>query len=200
MKKVAPRARFRNHRFTDELRALDIRRLYRDGCLRSEGSYPVTVTWSGAGTSSITVVPDRVGAWLKYSVFDGTEFKEHRERIVVQRTRCHFGGSRPWWFCPRCGRRCAILYGGRRFLCRHCHGIRYRSQNESKSERLLRRAEILRARMGVSGSVFGPFPPKPRGMHIKTYHRLRDEAEEAKARGLTLALGEIGGRRRRAWY
>lgn len=197
---MGPRARSREHRFTDELRALDIRRLHRDGCLGREGSGPVTVTWSGAGTSSITVVPDRTGVVLEYSVCDGEDQEGHSERIVIKRTKCYFGGSRPWWFCPHCGRRCAILYGGRHFWCRACHDLRYRSQNESKSERLLRRAEILRARMGVSGSVFGPFPPKPRGMHIKTYRRLRDEAEEAKVHGLTLALGAFGSRRRRAWF
>ena len=189
---MAPRARCRNHRFTDELRALDVRRLYRDGCLGGEGAGPVTVTWSGAGTSSITVVPDRIGVILEYSVCDGEDQEEHSERIVIQRTKCHFGGSRPWWFCPRCGRRCAILYGGRRFFCRRCRDIRYRSQSESKAERLLRKAERIRAKVGGSGIVFGDFPPKPKGMHWRTYHRLRDEAEDAKVRGLTATINRLG--------
>ena len=197
MKNMAPRTRRRNHQFTDELRALDIRRLHRDGCLERVGAGRVTVTWDGG--SSIDVVKDRTGILLEYSVVDGEDREERSERIVIQRTRCHFGSSRPWWFCPRCGRRCAILFGGRRFLCRHCHDLRYRSQSETKSERLLRKAERIRARLGGSGVVFDSFPPKPKGMHWRTYYRLRDEAEEAKACGLALALSEFGSRRR-MWY
>ncbi len=195
---MAPRARRRTHLFTDELRALDIRQLHRDGCLERVGVGRVTVTWDGG--SSIDIVKDRTGILLEYSVFDGEDREEHSEHLVVQRTRCHFGGSRAWWFCPRCGRRCTILYGGRRFLCRHCHDIRYRSQSESKGERLLRRAERIRTRLGGSGVVFDAFPDKPKGMHQKTYRRLRHEAEEAKAHGLALSLGAFGSRRRRTWY
>ena len=197
MKKVAPRARRRTHLFTDELRALDIRQLHRDGCLKRVGAGRVTVTWDGG--SSIDVVKDRTGILLEYSVFNGEDREEYSERLVVQRTKCHFGGSRVWWFCPKCGRRCAVLFGGSRFLCRSCHSLRYRSQNESKGERLLRKAERIRARLGGSGVVFGDFPPKPKSMHWVTYFRLRHEAEEAKARGLTLALGAFGSSRR-GWY
>ena len=196
---MGTRDRRQRRPFTDEFFSLDVRRFHRNGCLESVDAGRVTVTWDGAGSSSIDVVKDRTGVLLEYSVCDGAETKEHSERIIVNRTRCNFGGSRVWWFCPRCGRRCAILYGGRRFLCRNCHGIRYRSQSESKAERLLRKAERIRARLGGSGVVFDPFPEKPAGMHWKTFDRLRHEAEEAKVRGLTLALSEIGGRRR-AWY
>ena len=198
MKKMAPRARRRPRLFTDQLRRLDIRQLHRDGCLERVDAGRVTVTWDGG--SSIDVVKDRTGILLEYSVVDGEDREERSERIVIQRTRCHFGGSRVWWFCPRCGRRCAILYGGRWFLCRHCHGIRYRSQSLGKGERLLRKAERIRTRLGGSGVVFDLFPDKPKGMHWRTYRRLRDEAEEAKARGLTLALGAFGSRQRRGWY
>ncbi len=196
---MAPRARRRTHLFTDELRALDIRQLHRDGCLGRVGAGRVTVTWDGG--SSIDVVKDRTGILLNYTVSDGVDREERSERIVIQRTRCHFGGSRPWWFCPRCGRRCAILYGGRRFLCRHCHGgLRYRSQSQSRGERLLRRAERIRGRLGGSRSVFDPFPERPKGMHMRTYRRLRHEAEEAKVRGLASAMDAFGSRRRRGWY
>ena len=194
---MGPRARRQRRPFTDEFFSLDVRRLHRDGCLERVGAGRVTVTWDGG--NSIDVVKDRTGVILEYLVFDGHDHEQLSERIVIQRTKCHFGGSRPWWFCPRCGRRCAILYGGRRFLCRRCHDLRYRSQSLGKGERLLRRAEKIRVGLGGSGVVFDLFPDKPRGMHQTTYDRLRDEAEEAKVFGLTLALSEIGGRRR-AWY
>jgi hypothetical protein len=41
------------------------------------------------------------------------------------------GGSRAWWECPACGRRCALLYlphGRERLGCRRCCRLLYASQ------------------------------------------------------------------------
>jgi hypothetical protein len=40
-------------------------------------------------------------------------------------TFCNFGGERPWWTCPHCGRRCAIVYarGPWPFMCRLCANL-----------------------------------------------------------------------------
>ena len=194
---MGTRARRQTRLFTDQLRRLDIRQLHRDGCLERVGAGRVTVTWDGG--SSIYVVKDRTGILLEYSVFDGEDREERSERIVIQRTKCNFGGSRVWWLCPRCGRRCAILYGHRRFFCRRCGDLRYRCQSLGKGERRLRKAERIRAKLGGSGVVFDIFPDKPKGMHQRTYRRLRHEAEEAKAHGLALAMGAFGSRHLRAW-
>ena len=52
----------------------------------------------------------------------------------------HFGGWRPWMRCPDCQRRCKYLYlppegpmPARRFKCRLCHRLTYRSSNLSRS-------------------------------------------------------------------
>ncbi len=55
-----------------------------------------------------------------------------RERVGLDRTRCPFGGSRPWLVCPGCGTRRAVLFCvGGLFRCRVCHDLAYRSTRES---------------------------------------------------------------------
>jgi hypothetical protein len=63
---------------------------------------------------------------------------DYSVRLVT--TPCHMGGLRWWFVCPlvkngvACGRRVRKLYlSGRYFGCRHCHGLTYRSRQESDS-------------------------------------------------------------------
>jgi hypothetical protein len=51
-----------------------------------------------------------------------------RERVGLDQTRCTLGGSRPWFVCPGCGTRRAVLFCiGGVFRCRVCHDLAYRS-------------------------------------------------------------------------
>ena len=47
--------------------------------------------------------------------------------------------------------------------------------------RSLRCLQKIRMRLGGSADVSEPFPEKPRGMHRRTYLRLRERAEAAEA-------------------
>jgi hypothetical protein len=40
---------------------------------------------------------------------------------------------------------------------------------------------MIKMRLGGSNDPLEPFPQKPRGMHWRTYLRLRDQAHAAKA-------------------
>lgn len=75
-----------------------------------------------------------------------------------------------------CGRRCRILYGGSLYRCRRCHGLKYESQYEPAYQRAINQADNLRKRVGGGRGAFDeePFPPKPKGMHWKTYRRLEE--------------------------
>ncbi|HET8629898.1 MAG TPA: hypothetical protein VFL91_20955, partial [Thermomicrobiales bacterium] len=97
-------------------------------------------------------------------------------------TDCHYGGRRPWFVCPGCGRRAAVLYlGGAGWRCRRCERLVYRSQRQGQHDRALTKARRLRARLGGGAGPLAPFPPRPRGMHRATYARLRREAAAAEA-------------------
>jgi len=108
--------------------------------------------------------------------------------ICLTTTPCHLGDVRHWFECNgvRCRRRGAKLYLHPRnpvFLCRHCHDLTYKSQRADRATRLLMKAGKIRARLGGRRDYRHPFPPKPKGMHWKTYNRLRAEAEELTSMG-----------------
>lgn len=73
---------------------------------------------------------------LQYQIGSPAESFDYSVRLVT--TGCHLGGARWWFICPltangvRCGRRVRKLYRcGKYFGCRHCHGLTYRSTQES---------------------------------------------------------------------
>ncbi len=167
---------------TDECKGLDVRRLHRNGWLRP-GRY-CSVHWKRGDkpTGDIHVVAGNGYVELVYRYRrNGDPWQDVRERVQLTYTRCNYGGERPWFLCPECGRRVAILYGpGRLFLCRHCYNLAYESQRENAKDRALRRAQDIRRRLGGSASMFDSFPEKPKGMHWDTYMRLHDRAREAE--------------------
>ena len=104
--------------------------------------------------------------------------------ISVVWTPCHFGGERPWWRCPVCGRRVAVIYLRRQPACRICLGLRYRSQRLRETDRALQRARRLRRRLGGGTALFDPVTDRPKGMHAATYERLLTALRDAENLGL----------------
>ena len=81
-----------------------------------------------------------------------------------------------------CGKRAVKLYGaGRYFLCRGCYGLSYGVQRERGMDRVLRKTNKARMKLGGEPAMNGFFPDKPKGMHWRTYQRLRLEAVNAEA-------------------
>jgi hypothetical protein len=166
-----PRARVEEHL------SLHVGTLGRD--LADVGSWR-WVAWSGRqGESdriSLLVLDD--GVRLSYTVTPcGGSARDVDEFVAVEWTPCPYGGRRPWWLCPGCGRRCGVLHGvGDRFRCRPCHGLAYRSQVEKPMDRAFRAGWKLRDRLGArSRHDLG----RPRGMHLSTYGRLLERIEAA---------------------
>jgi hypothetical protein len=97
------------------------------------------------------------------------------QRIRVSWTRVHFGGERPWMHCPHCEKRVARLYSGLGgYFCRGCVGNPiYASQALSAQARPHFQACKLRLRLGGEASLTAPVPKRPRGMHERTYSRMK---------------------------
>ena len=97
-----------------------------------------------------------------------------------------YGGVRPFFLCPDCGRRVRFLYlRWGRLHCRVCAGLNYKSQQTAKDEFMAYRegVKLLRNRFNVERVPipidFPTFiPPRPKGMHWKTYSRLCGELRQ----------------------
>ena len=184
----------------DDFHAVDLRSLRRHGLLQP--GYRGSLRWSRCGreTGSIRFAVGREELSLINRVRSrGTEtWEDMMEPVPLVRTPQRLGGERVWFACPGCRRRCAVLYGGRRFLCRRCVGAPYASQHEGRHDRLLRRAQAIRMRLGGSGSTLEPFPARPKRMRRQTYWRLWWEADRctraalrAAAKRFRLPVGEL---------
>lgn len=164
---------------TDEALRLDVRWLARKGLIvpGAAGSLVVACCQGGEPAGSVAVGYDggRPGAVvLDYGVRrgEGAPWEPVRELVALARTPCRFGGERPWFRCPGCLGRRAVLFGaGGRFRCRACHGLAYDSTRESARERDRRRADALRRRIGSEPGALDA-PGKPKGMHPRTFGRI----------------------------
>jgi hypothetical protein len=172
-------------------RTLDARRRVEDslslhvGTLGRELARPDQWRWVGWSRGRDEGPRDRISVYvgedevqLHYTVRPyGGEAKDVAEDVGVEWTPCPYGGRRPWWLCPGCGRRCGVLHGvGGRFRCRPCHGLAYRSQVEKSMDRALRAGWKLRDRLGARSRHD---LARPRGMHLSTYGRLLERIEAA---------------------
>lgn len=161
-------------RTTDNMRALDVLRLQRDGLLIPGGVFGWSWTRNGETVASIQIRAETNRVVLCYRSRDYSgEWQQLEYPVYLEWTGCALGGKRVWFQCPgQCGRRVAILYGGRKFACRHCHKLAYECQRETYDDRAIRRADTIRVRLGWRPGIANPIGGKPKGMHWRTYYRL----------------------------
>jgi hypothetical protein len=168
----------------EHLLQLDARKMAREGAIE-QGSGLRMGSWSWrqngeeVGRVGYTASRDTV------TVYAG----EFHQALPVLRTPCHYGGSRCWFGCPRCGRRVAILYwrNGPGFGCRGCSQVAYSTQSKGWLERAVHRQAKTESRLTEEGL-------RPRGMHRKTYDALLADIEENErlvAAGLAQMLGLV---------
>jgi len=115
-------------------------------------------------------------------------------KILLTTTRPHYGGERWWFRCPvqGCGRRVAVLYLAQIFACRHCCKLAYSSQNEAPHYRQLHKAQKIHQQLGGDWALDGGEPPKPKGMHWKTYWRKVAQMEAADSASWQWAAQRFG--------
>lgn len=149
--------------------AVDVRTLHRDGYL--SGCNRMTWHWSSGAAIELETTPDMVTLTYRYKDREG-EWRDVRQPVTVTRTLCHYGGSRPWFACPRCHRRVAILYLWNVPACRKCARLVYPSQSEDAIGRSWRRT--LKLVKLLSGGTGEWNFRRPKGMRKATFERLRE--------------------------
>ena len=166
-------------RCTDDLRPLDVRKIHRAGCLKPGTSctWQWTCNDKTTGAISLRVETDRVVLDYRNQNprHNGGEWEPMRYEVTLDWTACGFGGKRVWWRCPAvgCGRRVAVLHGGRVFACRQCNRLAYRCQREADDDRATRRADRIRRRLDWEPGILNGNGWKPKGMHWRTFERLQ---------------------------
>lgn len=173
--------RWRSGRGTCEgYKRIDLKFLKKRGWLILGNYYSLHWTFGGEPSGDINYWAYSSHLLLTFRVREyDEEWESVQQTVHFDHTPMHFGGMRQWFRCPGCNRRCRVLYGGSRFYCRRCCRLGYASQSEDRVQRIISRDQEVRERLGGDGSVDDFFPPKPKGMHWKTYWRLEAFDERA---------------------
>ena len=179
--------RFSGRGTTDGSQPLDIRRIYRAGLLAPGRLFSWQWSIGGKPYSNIRarVEGDRVVLIYRSRRRGDTDWQDVEQPVRVDHTPCNYGGTRPWWRCPSCNRRVAVIYSpGERYACRHCYRLGYETQRSNFYDRGLLKAQRIRIKLGGTANMTIPFPWKPKGMHWRTYERMRARAGVGEQRSL----------------
>lgn len=105
------------------------------------------------------------------------------QRVGIAWAKCHYGGKRPVFVCPKCSKKVFKLHErSKLFLCRKCHGLTYWSCQTSKSTQdrltdIYRRLREMGRKLEIED--FKPYENnsalliRPRGMHRTTFFKLQ---------------------------
>ena len=176
----------------EQLQRLDVRELARKGLLK--GTRTFTWSWNRGGepTGSIAVWVANDALTLRYTTTINGDRSDMAVPVALRFAACNFGGTRPWFECPRCSKRVAVLYlRSGRFACRHCQRVAYSSQSEDTMARMWRKQGKIEARLDDDGK-------RPKGMRLRTYERLRDtmwQCEQIRDEATFSAITRLFGHR-----
>lgn len=166
---------------------LNVNRLRRYGSFEKGAAHGITWTRNGEQWAQIAV--QNIGS-STIRLFYWSDGKKQDYHVHLTFTPCRYGGQRPWFVCPCCHRRVGVLLlSWGRFVCRHCGGFCYQTQLEQFMGRSLIRGERLMSRIG--GREDPDDPPKPKGLHWKTYWRIFERANKAFDRSWAKKLAAI---------
>ena len=152
----------------DDYLKIDVRQLSRDGYL--EEGCRKCLGWRVDGE---IVGPVVIAAGSDcVEIFDGMSTTGQRwfgASVHLTETSVTYG-TRRWFVCPECDRRCALLYivSTQTLVCRVCLGAPYLSASLGKSARLQERR--WDARRALFMDADGDFH-RPKGMHQETWLR-----------------------------
>jgi hypothetical protein len=163
----------------EECRSIDVRDWKRRRMLREGTGFSWAWWRDNVKTANIQVfiLSSSVRLVCRYRK-NGGEWRDVDEIISLVTTPCHFGGERIWFRCPSCSKRAAKLYSASAyFRCQRCCRAPYASQQETDLDRANRKARKLRRKLNDDGGIGDPIWKKPKGMHWRTFERLREKVE-----------------------
>jgi hypothetical protein len=142
---------------------------------------------------TVFALPEQASLHIHYQLSEGGFLiAEDGQVIAISWSEQADGkGVRAWFVCPSCGRQRTKLYLDSEFKCRACHRNPYKSKSLSPHQRQLAKANSLRIKYGGRPGAGNPFPPRPKGKHLRTYARDR-------ARTLEYEREYLDGERERA--
>ena len=178
-----------------DMHVLDIRKIARAGRLTPGQSFGWQWTCNDEKIASINMRTDTDRVTLDYRARDrGGEWQAMNYPVRLSWTPCTYGGQRAWWLCPAvgCGRRVAVLYGGKVYACRHCHQLAYKTQREQLHGRAGSKADKLRNRLQWEVGILNGNGIKPKGMHWATFARLQARHDALVNQTLAGVMAKFG--------
>ena len=170
---------------TMEQHRIDIRWMKRQGYMQPGVSGSLSWTSRGEQSGSIGFQMKENSMILSFRhKSQGNDWESVEQVILLDKTPCNYGSYRKWFLCPRCSKRIAILYGtGKYFLCRHCYGLTYESCQNGPLQRIFDRANKLKKKLGGQPGLAYPVPYRPKGMHRRTYNKIKAEIHRLEGAG-----------------
>ena len=131
----------------ENMRRIDVREWVRSGLIHERH---FIADWN-TGTRKIAgyvCFPRGDRVYLSYYRRERNGLAPVAQRIRLTRTPCNFGGHRHWFRCPRCQRRCALLYLVHdHLICRPCSRVPYYTQQCGDVDRLKHKRGKLDTRL-----------------------------------------------------
>jgi hypothetical protein len=182
-------------RVTSSFLCIDVAHLKKTGAL-SPGAHFTIVFAQGKG--EIAGEAEDTSVWFSYAVWQDDHYKDEMYRVPLSYTPGQLGGERPWFLCPyiNCDKRVKKLYIAHRLGCRHCLNLSFQSKNESHSDRMARKADNIRAKLGWRLGILHPEEGKPKGMHWHTFNRLVQQYRQRRNKAIMSIADELPALRR----
>ncbi len=179
----------------EEAKRIDIRYLRKRGMLQPNrtGSLSWNIGGEPCGNINYTMYENTMVLNFRFHRYGDDEWEPVQQTIWFDRTPCHYGGSRKWFLCPECDSRVGLLYGGDvLFLCRHCYRLPYASQGEGYLDRMSRKLNKISGKLEADEYIVDGELWKPKGMHWKTFYRLKMAEINADDRWGNALLARFG--------
>lgn len=152
---------------------------------KNKESLKSSIRWSDGSQIGFTLFLNHI--IVGYTIGSEPERANIRDTIYFNSVPNNYGGhDRIYFTCPCCDcrSRCLYLHIGH-FKCRKCACLNYTSQQMTKNEMLEARKTItfLQDKFNETSDIWqkiviGYIPPRPKGMHTKTYEKLLMELFE----------------------